>query len=169
MAVLLKGDHAVVYRSHIRHAADGIQVHGAATRIVETVIDGLAHWTDDHNDGVQVLGRGSDLSVVRSRIENPQRLVACLNLNGAKTLIEANYLSGGGFALYGGSRRNGHDQAYVARGVVVRDNIFGREHHRRGGYHGPVTYWEPTPGAGNIWHANRFSDGTPIEDPASRK
>ncbi|MEZ5855359.1 MAG: hypothetical protein R3D67_11705 [Hyphomicrobiaceae bacterium] len=169
VALLLKNDGAVVYRSHVTQASDGIQVHGVGSRIIETVIDALVHWKDDHNDGVQVLGRGADLSVLRSRIENPQALVACLNLNGTKALIEGNYLAGGGFSIYGGSRRNGHDRTFVARGVVVRDTIFARSPYPRGGFHGPVTYWEPTAGAGNVWQGNRYSDGAAIADPAASK
>jgi hypothetical protein len=162
----LASDGAVIYRSHVTRAADGIQVHGVGTRIIETVIDGLVHWHGDHNDGLQMIGRAGDLVVMRSRIENPNPLVACLNLNGDRVRVEASYLAGGGYSLYGGARRNGQGPG-ATREVVVRDTVFGRRYFPQGGHFGPVTYWDGTPGTGNVWQDNRFDDGEPIRDPSA--
>ncbi|MDX2155744.1 MAG: hypothetical protein SFW09_04460 [Hyphomicrobiaceae bacterium] len=165
-ALYLASDNAVVYRSHLTRAADGIQVHGRGTRIVESVIDGLVHWRDDHNDGVQMLGRAADLIVERSRIENANPLVACLNLNGDRVRVLSNYLAGGGYALYGGARRNGQDQTATTRDVVVIDNVFGRDFFPKAGRHGPLTYWDASPSTGNVWRGNRYSDSMPIPPPS---
>ncbi|MFV0296616.1 MAG: hypothetical protein ACK5JT_10915 [Hyphomicrobiaceae bacterium] len=167
IGLYLKSPGAIVYRSHVSRASDGIQVHAPGAQIIETVIDDLVHFPGDHNDGVQMLGRASALTVLRSRIENANPLVGCINLNGTPSLIAHNVLAGGGFAIYGGARRNGHDASFVARGVRVEDNVFAQTFYPRSGRHGPVTYWDSTAGAGNVWRGNRFDDGAAIPDPGA--
>lgn len=162
----LSGDRATVYRSHITRSADGIQIHGVGSRVIESVVDGLVYWKDDHNDGIQLLGRASDTLIQRCRIENPIPSVSAINSNGQPIRIEGNYLTGGGYTIYGGSRDNGHG-SQPARGVVVVDNIFGRDFFPRSGRFGPLAYWEAMQGLGNVWQNNHYADGVPIEAPVT--
>jgi hypothetical protein len=156
-AIYARSDHVTVYRSHLTRTADGIQIHARGTRIVETLIDGLVHWQGDHNDGIQMLGRGADARIVRSRIENANPQTSALNLIGDHVLVEDCYLSGGGWTLYGGAHHTRH-QPGSTRGVVIRGNVFGRDVFPRGGHFGPVTGFDAS-GPGNQWTANRWSDG----------
>ncbi len=157
-ALYLRGDGAVVYRSHLSLTADGIQIHGLGTRVIETLIDGLTFWTGDHNDGIQMLGRGADAQILRSRIVNANPQTSCLNLVGDRVRVQDNYLSGGGWVIYGGANSNGKGPANT-REVVVTGNRFGREHFPKGGNFGIAAYWDDTPGTGNVWTDNRFVDG----------
>lgn len=161
-ALYLRGDGAVVYRSHLSRTADGVQIHGLGTQVIETLIDALTFWNGDHNDGIQMLGRGADARIIRSRIVNANRQTSCLNLVGDRVNVQDNYLAGGGWIIYGGANANG--KAKIAtREVVVTGNIFGREYFPKGGNFGPVAYWDRTPGTGNVWQRNRFADGVPVE------
>ncbi|MGE3914298.1 MAG: hypothetical protein AB7F78_01260 [Hyphomicrobiaceae bacterium] len=157
----LRSDRVTVYRSHIHHAADGIQIHARGARIVETLIDGLTFWQGDHNDGVQMLGQGGDVEIVRSRIVNANAQTSCLNLVADRVRVEASYLAGGGWTVYAG----GHQKGFLpgsARDVVFRDNIFGRDSFPKSGSFGAITGWDRN-GTGIVWQRNRWSDGALLE------
>ena len=160
-ALYLRSDGVTVFRCHIESAADGIQIHAAGARIIETLVDNLVEWTGDHNDGIQMLGEGRDVEIVRARIVNPNPQTSALNLIGDDVRVTSSYLAGGGWTLYAGlhlpPRRPG-----MTHGVIVEDTIFGRDHFPRSGGFGPVTGWDAA-GPGNRWLRNRFSDGRPIE------
>lgn len=160
-ALYLRANSATVYRSHISRTADGIQLHAARSLISETLIDELVYWEGDHNDGIQMLGRGSEAVILKSRIVNRNRQTSCLNLMGDRVRVEDTYLSGGGWVIYGGADGNGHKSG-TARNVIVRNSIFGRTYFPKSGHFGPVAYWDKRPGTGNIWERNRFDDGNPV-------
>ena len=160
-ALYLRADRATVHRSRISRTADGIQVHAVGAIVSETLIDDLVFWVRDHNDGIQMLGRGADLVVVRSRIVNRNPQTSCLNLIGELVRVEDTYLAGGGWVIYAGANANGH-KAGPARHVVIRNVVFGRTYFPRSGHFGPVAYWDGSSGTGNIWERNRFDDGRPV-------
>ncbi len=160
-ALYLRADRATVHRSRISRTADGIQIHAVGAIVSETLIDDLVFWVRDHNDGIQMLGRGADLTVVRSRIVNRNPQTSCLNLIGNRVRVEDSYLAGGGWVIYGGAHANGH-KAGPARNVVVRNVIFGRTHFPRAGHFGPVAYWDSSADTGNVWERNRFDDGRAV-------
>ncbi len=159
-ALYLRSERVTVYRSHLTLAADGIQIHAPGARVIETLIDGLVYWDGDHNDGIQMLGRGADAEIVRSRIVNPNPQTSALNLIGERVLVADNYLSGGGWTLYGGAHHTKRVPGST-RGVVIRGNVFGRDHFPKGGGFGPVTGYDAA-GPGNDWSGNRWSDGAPL-------
>ena len=158
-ALYLRADQATVHRSRISLTADGIQIHAVGAVVSETLIDDLVFWEKDHNDGIQMLGRGADVTILRSRIINRHPQTSCLNLIGDRVRVEDTYLAGGGWVIYGGANANGH-KAGPARNVAVRNVVFGRAYFPRSGHFGPVTYWDK--GTGNIWERNRFDDGRPV-------
>jgi len=160
-ALYLRADNATVHRSRISHTADGIQLHGTRALVSETLIDDLTYWQQDHNDGIQMLGRGADATIVRNRIINRNRQTSCLNLVGDRVRVEDNYLAGGGWVIYGGANANGHGGG-PTRQVIVRGNVFGREVFPKAGYFGAVAYWDKSVGTGNLWERNRYSDGKPV-------
>ena len=160
-ALYLRSDRTVVHRSRISKASDGIQIHAPNALVSESLIDELTFWTGDHNDGIQMLGRGSHARILRNRIINRNAQTSCLNLMGDGNRVEDNFLAGGGWVIYGGANDNGH-RPRVAKGNVVTGNRFARLPFAKGGSFGPVAYWDKTGGAGNVWERNRFSDGQPI-------
>lgn len=160
-ALYLRADNATVHRSHLSRTADGIQLHGTHALVSESLIDDLTYWEKDHNDGIQMLGRGADATIVRNRIVNRNRQTSCLNLIGDRVRVEDNYLAGGGWVIYGGANANGHGGGST-RQVVIRGNVFSREVFPKSGYFGAIAYWDKSDGSGNIWDGNRYSDGSPV-------
>jgi hypothetical protein len=159
-ALYLRSDDVTVYRSHLTRTADGIQIHARGARIIETLIDGLTRWDGDHNDGIQMLGRGGDVAILRSRIVNANTQTSCLLLMPTGVRVENSYLSGGGWTVYAGAQMKGFKPG-SSRNMVFRGTILGREHFPKGGHFGVLTGWDTT-GHGNRWSGNRFTDGTPI-------
>lgn len=158
---------SVVYRSHIRQSADGIQVIAPRIRIIETLISDLTTWAGEHNDGIQLLGRGDRLTLQRNRIVNPHPQTSALLLQGGGHVIEDNLLAGGGWTVYGGATRK--DPAVPsARDIRFVGNVFGQDRNPRSGYFGPVTDWDGSAASANVWHDNRFADGHPINPPTRK-
>lgn len=160
----LESSKAVVYRSHVTGTADGIQVHAPGARIIESLVDGLVTWPGEHNDGIQVIGRGEALTVRRSRIVNPHPQTSAILLQRGGHVIEDSYLSGGGWTLYGGATPKPPDIG-AAAGVRVTGNIFGQERSAQSGTFGPVADWNGVPATGNVWRDNRIEDGHPVQPP----
>jgi hypothetical protein len=158
----LESANAVVYRSHISHAADGIQVHAPGARVIETMIDDLVTWPGEHNDGIQVIGRGERLTVQRSRIVNPHPQTSCILLQRGGHVIEDSFLSGGGWVIYGGATAKAPD-IEPTRNVRISGIVFGQERSAMGGTFGAIADWNGSVAAGNVWRDNRFADGTPVE------
>lgn len=159
-ALYLRSDNVTVHRSHLTRTADGLQIHAAGARVVETLIDELLTWPGQHNDGIQILGQGRDALIVRNRIVNQNPQTSCLNISGRNIRILDNYLSGGGWTIYGGAQIKGY-VAGLRQDVVVTGNLFGREHFAKGGHFGVVAYWDGRAG-GNVWLQNQFVNGEKI-------
>jgi hypothetical protein len=158
----LESANAVVYRSHISRSADGIQVHAPGARVIETLIDDLVTWPGEHNDGIQVIGKGERLTVQRSRIVNPHPQTSCILLQRGGHVIEDSFLSGGGWVIYGGATAKAPD-IEAARNVRVIGTVFGQERSAKGGTFGPIADWDGSAASGNVWRNNRFTDGAPVE------
>lgn len=158
----LRSNNVTVYRSRVSGAADGIQIHGSHVRIVESLIEGLSHWSGQHNDGIQMLGQSADVEITRNRIDNRHPQTSCIIAAGPRIRIADNHLTGGGWVIYGGARGRDHLLG-ASREVVVTGNIVSRGRYPKGGSFGPVTDWSHDPGHGNVWRNNRYDDGTPIE------
>ena len=158
----LESENAVVYRSHISRSADGIQVHAPGARVIETLIDDLVTWPGEHNDGIQLIGKGERLTVQRSRIVNPNPQTSCILLQRGGHVIEDSFLSGGGWVIYGGATAKTPD-IEAARHVRVTGVAFGQERSAKSGTFGPIADWDGSTASGNVWRNNRFVDGTPVE------
>lgn len=155
-----RGRGATVFRSHVSGTGDGIHINGSATIVSETLVDGLITWPGAHNDAVQLGETARDVTIRRSKILNQQPQTSAVYVLGEGVTIEASYLAGGGWTLYGGAKNNDHNDG-AAAGVRVRDTIFGRDFSQKSGSFGPVTYWD-TSDPSNNWTGNRFSDGASI-------
>jgi hypothetical protein len=153
---------SVVYRSRISRCVDGIQVHAPGVRVIETLVDDLATWPGEHNDGIQLIGRGDRVTVQRSRIANRHPQTSALLLQGGGHLIESNLLAGGGWTVYGGATRKGPSTP-PARNIAFVGNIFAQDYQPRSGHFGPVADWDGSSGSGNVWRGNHFADGRPVE------
>ncbi|MEO3807844.1 DUF4082 domain-containing protein [Sphaerisporangium sp. B11E5] len=70
--------------------------------------------------------------------------------------VEGNFLAGGGYSLYAGAGSKG-----VSSNIKVVGNVFSKDVWAKGGYHGPVAYWDKN-GTGNEWRDNVWEDGKPV-------
>lgn len=156
-ALALRADHATVFRSRMSGAGDGVSVSGSDVRILESLVETRAASAGDHNDAIQLLGAPKDIELARSRILNRNSQTSCVTILGSKISVRDNYLSGGGWTVYGGAANNGKGGS-SASGVTVSGNVFGRDFAHKSGHFGPVTYWDKA----NAWSDNAFSDGTPV-------
>lgn len=160
-ALDLRGAPAAVFNSRFSRALDGLHISGGQTRVEQNLIDELLTFPGSHNDGIQLLGRPSDVTIHKNRIVNRHPQTSCINLLGIRLKVSRNYLAGGGWTLYGGARNNGHGGD--ARGpVTVSDNIFARDVFAKSGHFGPVAYWDKSGAPGWVWRDNHFSDGVAI-------
>ncbi len=153
----LRADAATIFRSRISGASDGISVSGSGVRLIENFIETRAASVGDHNDAIQLLGAPMDVEIARNKILNRNPQTSCIMMLGANISVRGNYLSGGGWTIYGGAANNGKGGA-DASNITVTGNVFGRDFAHKSGHFGPVTYW----GKANAWSDNRFQDGTPV-------
>ena len=158
-ALQLRGDNATVFRSHLSHTGDGIDISGRHIGISETLIDDLASFEGSHNDGIQLAETAADVRIARTKINNANPQTSCIYVLGDGVSITDTYLAGGGWTLYGGAKNNGHG-GKGASNVAVKNTVFGRDFFPKSGHFGPVTYWDRAPGT--TWSANSFDDGRAI-------
>lgn len=156
-AIALRGGHAVVYRSLVTKAADGISISASGVMIAENIIEAQVASPGDHNDAIQLLGTPRHITIARNKILNRNPQTSCIYLLGEHIDIQSNYLSGGGWTIYGGASNNGKGGG-GASDVSVTDTIFGRDFFEKSGNFGPVTYWDKA----HNWRNNRFSDGVVV-------
>ncbi|MFC4588889.1 DUF4082 domain-containing protein [Sphaerisporangium corydalis] len=71
--------------------------------------------------------------------------------------VEGNFLAGGGYSLYGGAGAKG-----TSSNIKVLNNVFSRDVWAKGGYNGPVAYWDK--GGTNEWKGNVWEDGKPVPE-----
>lgn len=154
----LRAAGATVYRTHVSRVVDGIHVSGSNTVIAETLVDALLFYDGAHNDGVQLLGAVEDVSILRSRIMNPHPQTSAVSLVGRRLTVEDNYLAGGGYTLYGGSKGDATG-APAASLMRIAGNVFGRDYFARAGNFGAVAYWDRSGANRSVWSTNRFSTG----------
>ena len=150
-----------VYRTHVSRVVDGIHVSGSDTAVVETLVDALAFFNGAHNDGVQLLGPVENVSIRRSRIMNPHPQTSAVSLTGRRLVVEDNYLAGGGYTIYGGSKGDATGAPAASQMQIAR-NVFGRDYFARAGHFGAVAYWDRSGANRSVWSANRFSTGEDV-------
>lgn len=155
--VAVRSDNATIFRSRISGAADGLSVSGSHVRIIENFIETRAASAGDHNDTIQMLGAPNAIEIARNKILNRNSQTSCVTILGSDIDVRGNYLSGGGWTLYGGAANNGKGGG-GASNVAVTGNVFGRDFAKKSGHFGPATYWDKS----NSWSNNRFVDGAPV-------
>ncbi|MFC4529962.1 DUF4082 domain-containing protein [Sphaerisporangium dianthi] len=72
--------------------------------------------------------------------------------------VEGNFLAGGGYTVYGGAGAKG-----TSSNIKVVGNVFSKDVWAKGGYNGPVAYWDKN-GAGNEWKNNVWEDGKTVPE-----
>ncbi|MBG0827451.1 right-handed parallel beta-helix repeat-containing protein [Planomonospora sp. ID67723] len=74
-------------------------------------------------------------------------------------VIEGNFLAGGGYTLYAGAGGKG-----TSSNVQIINNVFSKQIWPKGGYYGPVAYWDKN-GPGNVWEGNVWENHVSVPEP----
>jgi len=161
--IVNQGGMITVRKTQVHTVSNGINTdHGL---IEDNVIRQLKEFPKDHVTGVQSnSGPAPGLSLVvrHNVILNPVSQTSAISIyqdfgRAHDVTIEANYLAGGGYALYGGKGRFG-----PSSNIKVVRNVFSRSVFKKGGFFGPVTAFEAR-GRGNLWRGNIWAEtGKPV-------
>lgn len=163
VGILNHGGALTVRNTYIHTVSDGINTDQGL--IEDCVITKLKEFPGDHNDGIASGSgppSGQSLVIRHNVILNPLGQTSAVALfqdfgRAHDVTVDRNYLAGGGYALYGGQGRFGK-----VSNIKITGNVFSRRFYQKGGYHGPVTAFDPS-GSGNVWSDNVWEEtGKPV-------
>lgn len=146
-------------RVNIHSTGDGARANGGVL-IEDSWIHDLVVSDVSHNDGIQIT-EGSGIVIRHNNIENPNKqtsaiLVGAHQGNIADVTVKGNLLAGGGYALYGGSSRNG----YTVTNIKIINNQFSTKVWPKSGFYGPTASMDDpqVTASGNTWQGS----GAPV-------
>jgi hypothetical protein len=154
------GDSATlkILRNNLFNCSTSVQLESGL--VADNYIHDTGFSAGDHVNGVTSNGGKPGLLTVRHNtilIDREQTdavgLFEDFGLQ-ANRVISDNLLAGGGYTIYGGQKAGGpptHD-------IVITHNRISRIYFPKGGFYGPVAYFNPL-GSGNAWSGN-FWDNT---------
>jgi hypothetical protein len=157
--ILNQGKLLTVRRVDIHTISNGIATDQGL--IEDSYLHDPKYYPEDHTDMIMSMGTrapGTQLVIRHNTVINT------LDQTGAIALfqdfgvvrdvtVEGNLLAGGGWSLYAGAGSKG-----TSSNIKVIDNVFSRMVWPKGGYAGPVAYWDAD-GPGNVWRGNTWKDG----------
>ncbi|WP_143591467.1 hypothetical protein [Thermoactinospora rubra] len=160
--ILNMGGELTVRRVDVHTITDGIVTSQGV--VEDSYIHNPAFYEGDHSDMIVSTGAprpGSRLVIRRNTVINTLGQTGAISLFQDFSVprdvyIINNLLAGGGYSLYGGGGKRG-----TATNIHVVANVFSRRVWPKGGYHGPVAYWDAG-GAGNVWKDNKWEDGREV-------
>jgi hypothetical protein len=157
--ILNQGKMITVRRVDIHTISNGILTDQGL--VEDSYVHDPKYYSGDHTDMIMSTGTaaaGTELIIRHNTVINT------LDQTGAIALfqdfgvtrnvtVEGNLLAGGGWSLYAGAGRKG-----LSSNIRVIDNVFSRRVWPKGGYAGPVSYWDSN-GPGNVWRGNTWESG----------
>jgi hypothetical protein len=136
-----------VIKTEIFGTKAGIEVHRGI--IKRNYIHDMRYRDGDHVDGILSSGESDPLLIVGNTIIVDLNQTAAIGIQGhgeSNRTVKNNLLAGGGYTLYA-----------AGSNIKVIGNRFSKIIWPKGGYWGPVTYYNP--GApGNVWSDNIWDD-----------
>jgi hypothetical protein len=150
---------AVFYRNHVSMAWTGLRSSDGG-QVIENYID---QFVSSPGNGI-VLDTDSNVQVLRNKVllNSPGTCALCIYDDygpGSFITVDSNYLAGGGYTVYGGANSAG---AVSSTDIVFTNNVLGLDFGPLTATYGPLNAWASTPGSGNVWRNNSYSDGTPL-------
>lgn len=158
-SVGVSGSSLTLRRADIHDVGDGVRV-GSNSLYEQNFIHDLAIGGGSHNDGMQVAGPATNVTIRGNTIVHVRRQTSAIIVKADRgpisdVLIEGNRLNGGTYTLYVYSTPE-----HVTRDATVRHNRLGRDH-----VYGPIATKDPQ---GLRWEGNVWLDtGEPIPPPPS--
>lgn len=144
-------------RVHIHGTEDGVKA-SQNTEVGYCLIRDLYRLSGTtHNDCIQI-SNGNAIHVHHNNLQNPYTSVSCLFIKAdtgaiSDVLAELNYMSGGGFTVYGGTSSTAFSPATNVR---ILNNLFGRDLWPNGGANGLKTNM-PSDSLSK-WLGNKWAD-----------
>ncbi|MFC0552105.1 hypothetical protein ACFFHJ_14540 [Planotetraspora thailandica] len=161
--VLNQGGYITVRRVNIHTVSNAIGTdHGL---IEDSYIHDFKEFPGDHVTGPQSNGspeKGLSLTIRYNTILNQLAQTSAISLyqdfsRAHDVLIEHNLLGGGGYTVYGGDGKFG-----ATTDIRIVDNVFTRRLFPKGGYWGPLSYFDAK-GKGNRFEGNVWEGtGEPV-------
>ncbi|MFI9594586.1 hypothetical protein [Nonomuraea sp. NPDC052265] len=157
--ILNQGKMITIRRVDIHTISNGILTDQGL--VEDSYVHDPKYYSGDHTDMIMSTGTaapGTELVIRHNTVINT------LDQTGAIALfqdfgvtrnvtVQGNFLAGGGWSLYAGAGRKG-----LSSNIKVIDNVFSRKVWPKGGYAGPVSYWDAN-GPGNVWRGNSWESG----------
>ncbi|WP_206185023.1 hypothetical protein [Thermoactinospora rubra] len=163
VGVLNQGGMLTVLRSDIHTITDGIYTDQGV--IEDNYLHDPVYFDGDHTDMITTSGgppKGAKLVIRHNTVINTLDQTGAIALFQDfsvvhDVLVEGNYLAGGGYSLYGGAGKLGKSS-----NIKIVGNVFSRAVWPKGGYYGPVAYFDMD-GPGNVWSGNVWEEtGTSV-------
>ncbi|MEV3978254.1 hypothetical protein [Nonomuraea sp. NPDC049758] len=157
--ILNQGKLITIRRVDIHTISNGILTDQGL--VEDSYVHDPKYYSGDHTDMIMSTGTaapGTELVIRHNTVINT------LDQTGAIALfqdfgvtrnvtVQGNFLAGGGWSLYAGAGAKGKSS-----NIKVIDNVFSRRVWPKGGYAGPVSYWDAN-GPGNVWKGNSWEGG----------
>jgi hypothetical protein len=149
----------VARRLNVFNSEDGVRLSDNS-KLYDSFIHDLIGTPEAHYDAVTA-DMYTGWEIVHNTILNQHDWTAAVwvgdpRYTASSGRLEDNFLAGGGYVVYGGPG--------TGPGIRVVDNVFSTRFFAKGGYWGPVVYWEP---AGNTWSGNTWADGPSAGKPVA--
>ncbi|MFG1879468.1 hypothetical protein ACGFIV_32000 [Sphaerisporangium sp. NPDC049003] len=161
--VLNQGGDITVRRANIHTVSNSVGTdHGL---IEDSYMHDFKEYPGDHVTGPQINGspqKGLTLTIRHNTILNQIAQTSAISIyqdfsRAHDVLIERNLLGGGGYAIYGGAGKFG-----TPTDIRIIGNVFTRRLFPKGGFWGPLTYFD-TKGKGNRFEGNVWeTTGEPV-------
>ncbi|MGW4638065.1 DUF4082 domain-containing protein [Sphaerisporangium sp. NPDC004334] len=162
--ILNQGGDLTVRRVDIHTISNGILTEQGL--IEDSYIHDPKYYSGDHTDmimctsgppsGAKLVIRGN---TVVNTLEQTGAVALFQDFGVVRNVtVEGNFLAGGGYTVYGGAGSKG-----TSSNIKVVGNVFSKDVWAKGGYNGPVAYWDKG-GAGNEWKNNVWEDGKTVPE-----
>ncbi|GAA3793233.1 hypothetical protein GCM10022226_10640 [Sphaerisporangium flaviroseum] len=163
-AILNQGRDLTVRRVDIHTISNGILTEQGL--VEDSYLHDPKYFSGDHTDMIMCTSgppSGATLVIRGNTVINTLEQTGAVALFQdfgvvRNVTVERNFLAGGGYTLYGGAGSKG-----TSSNIKVVNNVFSRDVWAKGGYNGPVAYWDK--GApGNEWKGNVWEDGKVVPE-----
>jgi hypothetical protein len=163
-AILNQGGDLTVKRVDIHTISNGILTEQGL--VEDSYLHDPKYFSGDHTDMIMCTSgppSGATLVIRHNTVINTLEQTGAIALFQdfgvvRNVTVQGNFLAGGGYSLYGGAGSKG-----TSSNIKVTNNVFSRDVWAKGGYNGPVAYWDKG-ASGNVWQGNVWEDGKPVPE-----
>ncbi|MFI6174798.1 hypothetical protein ACIA8R_04590 [Nonomuraea sp. NPDC051191] len=157
--ILNQGKLITVRRVDVHTISNGILTQQGL--VEDSYVHDPKYYAGDHTDMIMSTGPpapGTELVIRGNTVINTLDQTGAIALFqdfgvSRDVTVQGNLLAGGGWSLYAGAGAKGRSS-----NIKVIGNVFSRRVWPKGGFAGPVSYWDKN-GSGNRWDGNTWENG----------